>query len=292
MGTEDRAMKSWVKWTATIGLGLLGAAVVATGGVYAASEVIRHQQWPKLPVTIEASRDPGATARGARLATVYGCHDCHGADMAGRRFHDEPALARISGANLTLAAAHQSDADLARAIRTGVAADGRGLWVMPSAAFSRLTDAETADLIAHLRTFKPHGEPSGGIQMGPVGRLGVVLSKFSAEPQKLRDGVHDPLDLGPVLAQGRSMTRACAECHGVDLKGEEAAHAPDLAIAASYPLADFKRLMRTGVAAGDRKLPLMSQTAVSRFSGWSDEEIAALHAYLKARAERVLVASR
>jgi cytochrome c553 len=285
-------MKPWVKWTATIGLSLVGAAVVAAGGVYAASEAIRHQQWPKAPVTIEASHEPAAAARGAKLAVVYGCHDCHGADLAGKLFHDEPALARISGANLTLAAAHQSDADLARAIRTGVAADGRSLWVMPSAAFSRLTDAETADVIAYIRTFKPHGPPSRGIEIGPVGRLGVVLRKFKGEPEKLHDGVADPIDLGSGRAQGRAMTRACAECHGVDLKGEAATKAPDLAIAASYPLADFKRLMRTGVAAGDRKLPLMSATAVARFSGWSDEEIAALHTYLTARAERVLVASQ
>lgn len=285
-------MRPLMKWTARIGLGLVGAGLLAAGTVYAGSEIVRRQHWPKPPVTIVAHRDADAVARGARLAQVYGCHDCHGADMTGKLFHDEPALARMSGANLTLAAATQSDADLARAIRTGVAADGRGLWVMPSAAFSRLTDSETADLIGYLRTFQPRGQPSAGVRLGPVGRVGIVLRKFRSEPQMLKEGVRDAVDLGPVLAQGRALTRACAECHGVDLKGREEAHAPDLAIAASYPLADFKRLMRTGVAAGDRKLPLMSDTAASRFSGWSDVEIQALHDYLKARADTVLMASR
>jgi hypothetical protein len=64
--------------------------------------------------------------------------------------------------------------------------------------------------------------------------------------------------------------------------------APDLTIAAAYDLADFERLLRTGVAAGDRKLGLMSQIAPERFNALSHEEIAALHDYLRARADRAL----
>jgi len=45
-------------------------------------------------------------------------------------------------------------------------------------------------------------------------------------------------------------------------------------------------LLRTGVAVGNRKLGLMSEIAPARFNALSHEEIGALHAYLKARAER------
>jgi mono/diheme cytochrome c family protein len=76
------------------------------------------------------------------------------------------------------------------------------------------------------------------------------------------------------------------ECHGRDLKGGALANGPDLAIAGAYELADFEKLLRTGVAAGDRRLGLMSESAPVRFNVLSHEEIAALHAYLKARAER------
>ena len=62
-------------------------------------------------------------------------------------------------------------------------------------------------------------------------------------------------------------------------------NAPDLTRAAAYDLDEFKRLLRTGVAASDKKLGLMSQTSPVRFGGWSDEEIAALHRYLTRRAE-------
>jgi hypothetical protein len=60
---------------------------------------------------------------------------------------------------------------------------------------------------------------------------------------------------------------------------------PDLTIAGAYDPADFENLLRTGVAAGGRKLGLMTESAPGRFNALSHEEISALHAYLKARAD-------
>jgi mono/diheme cytochrome c family protein len=157
---------------------------------------------------------------------------------------------------------------------------------MPSEAFSRLSDAETGDLIAYLRTFPEKGVPQHAKQLGPVGRIGVLLGKFRSAPQILKDSQGaGPRDLGPQFAQGRTLARACMECHGLDLKGSKAVNAPDLAIAGAYDLGDFEKLLRTGIAAGDRKLGLMSATAPGRFNAFSHQEIAALHAYLRARAD-------
>jgi mono/diheme cytochrome c family protein len=174
---------------------------------------------------------------------------------------------------------------LARALRSGVAADGRPLWIMPSSAFSRLSDQETVDLIAYLKTYPETGAPQPGKQIGPVGRIGALIGKFRSEPAVIRASAgKEPVDLGPKYAQGRALTRACMECHGLDLKGGAMANAPDLTIAGAYEPEDFERLLRTGVAAGNRKLGLMSETAPKRFNILSHEEIGALHAYLKARA--------
>lgn len=270
--------------------GLLGLAVVvvfAAAGVFAASEVLIRWPQAKAPVSLVASRERAAVVRGKRIATLYGCHDCHGADLTGRLFFDEMPVARVAGPNLALAMAHQSDADLARAIRTGVAADGRGLWIMPSDSFANLSDAETADLLAYLRTFPAKGSPQPAKQIGPVGRIGALIGKFRSAPAMLKASTRvGPPDLGPQFAEGRSLARACVECHGETLKGSPAVNSPDLTIAGAYDPADFERLLRTGVAAGGRKLGLMTETAPGRFNALSHEEIAALHAYLKARAER------
>lgn len=273
-----------------IGWGLAGLAaflVFVLVGAFAASEVmIRWPHRAPTPVLV-ASRDPGAVARGKRLATLFGCHDCHAPDLSGRLFFDQMPLARMAGPNLSLVLPHQSDGEIARAIRQGVAADGRPLWVMPSDAFSRLSDRETADLIAYLRTFPAKGAAQPAIQVGPVGRIGVLTGKFTPAAHNIeKERGLEPVDLGPEHARGRELARACMECHGRDLKGGEAARAPDLAIAGAYDLADFEKLLRTGIAAGDRRLGLMSETAPARFNVLSHEEIAALHDYLKARAER------
>lgn len=277
-------MKRILRWFGLGLAGVAGLALIAIAVVYGTTEVMLRKHLPKSEVHIVAATDPGAVGRGARLAKLYGCSDCHGADLKGVLFFDEMPIARIAGPNLSLEAARQTDADLARAIRTGVAADGRQLWVMPSDAFARLTDAETADLLAYLRSVPPHGEAQPAKVMGPVGRLGALLGKFRSAPDQIRLKGHlTPMDLGPQFAQGREIARACTECHGVDLKGSETTNSPDLAIVGAYDLADFERLLRTGVAVGGRKLGLMSETAPGRFNVLSHEEIAALHAYLQAR---------
>ena len=120
-----------------------------------------------------------------------------------------------------------------------------------------------------------------------MARLGVLLGKFHSEPDTIAADARLMLaDVGPAHTRGRDMARACVECHGAELKGGGFTGAPDLTIAAAYDDADFERLMRTGVAAGNRKVGLMSEIAPDRFGAWSSEEIAALHGYLKARAQR------
>ena len=270
-------MKRVLRW--------MGLVAVAVAVAYGASEVMLRARLPKAPVTLTASRDPGAVARGAQVSRVYGCNDCHGAELEGKLFFDHMPLARVAGPNLSLEVGRQSDADLTRAIRQGVGSEGQVLWIMPSQAFAHLTDAETADLLAYLRSKPPTGAPQPAKQVGPVGRIGILLGKLKPAPAMLADeaGRSAP-DLGPKFARGRSLARACMECHGADLKGLAQVKAPDLTIAGAYDEADFERLMRTGIGAGDRQLGLMTEVSPARFNAWSHDEIGALHAYLKARA--------
>jgi mono/diheme cytochrome c family protein len=114
------------------------------------------------------------------------------------------------------------------------------------------------------------------------------LGKFRSEPLVIAAHENPRLpDLGPEHRLGREVARACVECHGPQLQGGGPAQAPDLMIAASYDPADLERLLRTGKAAGDRELRLMSASSRIRFAALTDAEIVALHGYLKARAERV-----
>lgn len=277
---------NFLKWAGYGLAGLAGLVVLAAGAAFAASEAMIRWPAADTPAAIVAASGPDAIARGQRIARLGGCHDCHGEKLEGRLFHDEKPVVRAWATNLSRALVEQSDADFERAVRRGVAADGRALWIMPSSALSHLSDGEMADLMAYLRTFPPTGETQPRLQIGPVGRVGVLLGKFHSEPALLKAGAPGLDDLGPRHALGRDLARFCVECHGPSLEGSEMLKAPDLTMAASYEPEDFERLLHTGIAAGNRKVGLMTAVSPARFGGLTSEEVAALHDYLKARAAR------
>ena len=229
-------------------------------------------------------------AHGERLARVLGCYGCHGEDLTGEDW-SEPGFGRLWTANLTRAVPNYDDGALVRAIAGGLRHDGAELWEMPSWLFTTLSEPDMAALIAFLRSRPATGpvRPLPAFEAGA--RREIAAGTFTSSRAQVRErGRRWPPDAGPSHALARYIVRAtCAECHGVDLRGRrpnpEATPRPDLAIAAAYTREDFRRLMRTGVAAGERQLDMMSGVARGRYAHFSDAEIDAVHAYLQARAQ-------
>lgn len=278
-------MNRRLKWAAYGLTGVIGAAALLAGGAYATSEAMIRWPAAKAAGVATASRDPEAIARGRRLAVEYACHGCHGERLQGQMFHEIPGLLRGWAPNLTLAVARQTDAELDGALRHGVGADGRRLWIMPSNAFAHLSGQEAGDLIAYMRSFEPAGADLPRTEFGPLARLGILLGKLRSEPAQIaKDRGLAPVDLGLGHARGRRLARACIECHGANLTGNEMIDAPDLMVAASYSPDEFHRLLREGVGSGGRRLRFMARVGPDRLSAWTAEDIRALHGYLRARA--------
>ena len=238
-----------------------------------------------------AAATPAQLADGTRQLSILGCVSCHGEGLRGKLFFDVPNVAKLYAPNLTLIAAHADDQRLAQAIRQGVGHDGRSLFVMPSAQYSRLTDAETTALIQAIRQQPRGGTQSPPISVGPLGRIGIATGKFKMQPDLVAEYAERmPADLGPKFASGRHLAMTnCAECHGATLSGGEPKpelKAPDLSIVGAYDLPKFTRLMRTGVPASGKKLELMDDIARNDLSHYNDAEIAALYAYLHERAQK------
>ena len=110
-----------------------------------------------------AAEGPDAVERGRYVATSANCVSCHtragGAAYAGGRAIATP-LGILHSTNITpdreTGIGSWSEQDLKRALREGVAADGRYLFpAFPYPFYTRLTDADIADLYAYLRTLKP-----------------------------------------------------------------------------------------------------------------------------------------
>ncbi len=234
---------------------------------------------------------PQAVADIERRARTLGCISCHGEGLSGKIFLDDAKVALLHSPNLTEVAARASDQQLARAIRQGIGVDGRALLVMPSEAYQHLTDEETSALIAYIRRLPRAGTVSPRRGIGPLGRLGIAQGSFQTSPALVAEYLKRPApDLGQAHAFGRHLARTtCAGCHGSDLSGRKVSpeiDAPDLTIAGAYDLPAFRRLLREGVAPGNKPLKEMRRIAREDSRFYTDEEIAALHAYLVARAQR------
>jgi cytochrome c553 len=266
---------------------LLAAAAIwfASGRMLGRSHAAAAERLPQ----------PGAAqlADAGRQARVLGCTNCHGRALQGGLVFDGQPFATVWAPNLTELAPRVGDQQLAQAIRQGIGHDGRALFIMPSDQYSRLSDREVAALIAFVR----HAPRSGGsvpaIRWGPIGRFAVAMGQIRPVMATVGDyRLRQPYDTGPGEAAGRRLAATvCAACHGPDLTGGAADGGgnppPDLAIAGGYDLAQFRTLMRTGVPPGGRDLGLMKEVALRDFSSFSAEEVGQLHAYLRARAERV-----
>lgn len=276
-----------------LGYGVAALALVllvAAGTIWILSERALAEKVEPSPSRL-ATPTAAQLADASRQLQVSGCFTCHGPGLQGRIFVDIPGVATIPAPNVALIAAKMSDAQLDHAIRQGIGHDGRALFIMPSQQYQFLTDAEVAAMIAAIRKLPAAGKEQPRISLAPKGRMGVALGKFTNVPTLVAAYRLQPLpDLGPTTSVGRHLVQTnCSECHGADLKGREirpGTISADLAIAGAYDAAQFRTLLKTGMAPGHKKLGLMGDVARSDFSHLAEAEMDAIHAYLVELANR------
>lgn len=281
-------MKRGLKWLG-IGLGgIVGLLLVAAIVMYAIGSSRIGRTYEAQTANLLVSQDAEAVSRGAHVASINGCTDCHAPNLGGQVFVDEPPF-RIIAPNLTRGrggvGGRYTPATFDRAIRHGIGYDGRGLLVMPSAAFHNLSDRDAADLIAYLSQMPPVDNELPPTEIRPLGRL---LASFAIDPTMevntapARSEAPAP---GRTAEYGAYLTSiTCAYCHGADLRGAQppvpdSPPAPDLASAGQWPVDAFVHALRTGETPGGRQLnPEVMPWTFTR--NMSDDEIAAIHMHL------------
>lgn len=284
-------MRKALRW-AGIGLGtLVGLLLLAAIIVFIWSEIILGRDYAAAAETLPAP-NAAELAEAPRLARLLGCLSCHGEGLKGKVMFDAPGVAKVFAPNITEVASKASDQQLAAGIRQGIGHDGRGLFIMPSPQYSRLTDRETASLVAWIRTLPRAEGQTRGLSAGPLGRIGLVIGSFRPGPEAVAEYRRQvPIALGAEHEAARHLaSTACSECHGPSLMGGSAGpgeKTPDLRVAAGYDAAQFKTLLRTGRPPTGRDLGLMTTVSKQDFSHLTDAEIDALYAYLVARAKRL-----
>ena len=271
----------WVAWTLGGLLSLLLLLTAVVTWVWLASEAHLRSFAPQAAFTTPIPDDAAAIARGEHLALTRGCGGCHGVDLAGQLMWDF-ALAP----NLARYAREESAATFEAALRQAIGRDRRALYSMPSYNFLHLRDADVADLFAYLRSVPVVDKPLPQPRLPWLIRLDIALGLDSALPAVL-DQV-PPLrrldDPDPRITRGEYLAMTtCNECHGFSLRADTPwdDSAPDLVIVMAYDEAAFRRLMREGIALGDRELEMMSGVARERFAHFTDREVEDLYTFLR-----------
>ena len=245
---------------------LLGLLILIVGALAALGSSKVNKQYDVEPEEMAVSQDTAVLNRGQYLVSVN-CTGCHGDDLGGTPFFQDPALGTIPAPNLTSgqggAAAVYSDADWVRAIRHGIDPDGKPLMIMPSAAFWHYSDADLAAIIAYLQSAPPVDATWEPRQLGLMGRVLVgagaldVLDVLAAA--HIDHAAPRPAAPAPAVtaAYGEYIvnTTDCRSCHGANLAGGQSSEpgappAPSLApdgSLAGWSAADFITTMRTGV---------------------------------------------
>lgn len=279
-----------------IGVGLvvlLGLMALGAGLAIADSRSRLAERRAVHDERVAVPTDAAGLAEGRRLFLSRGCADCHGEQGEGRVVMDD-APGRLVATNLTELPQRFDDADYVRAIRDGIAPDGRPLVFMPSNEYHGLSDADVGALVAYLKTLPPVVSSLPTMEVRPLGHLLHVAGVFPLVPAERIDPAV-PREAAPTPAPtaeyGRYLAAGCTGCHGEGLSGGPIPGAPpELGIPANltphatgllaWDEAEFTRAMRTGVRPDGtqldpRKMPWRS------LQHMNDVELAALYAYLR-----------
>jgi cytochrome c553 len=277
---------------------LLGAAVagvVAYARADLASRGSRTYDIRLPPLTVRY--DAATVARGEHLAKhVAGCTECHGDDLGGKVFVDDPGLGRISAPNLTRGeggrGARLGEADWLRAIRYGVGDAHRPLFIMPVRDYQTYSGEDIAAMIAYARTVPPVDRIVPSRETTPLAAVLALAGKLPSYEVEAID-VNAPLPaavpVGRTVEYGRYLAQTCTGCHRADWSGGPMAAAPPDAPPVSnltpggelaqWSEADFVRAMREGKRPDGRSLhPFMPWRA---FAGMTDDELGALFVFLR-----------
>ena len=282
-------MKKWLRRAGMVLGALIVLILIGIGAVYALSSArLGETHAAEAHAFMPAGGD---VDEGLRLSEVYGCAECHGANLGGTLLIDGMPFARIAAPNLTAGRADGALTDEQWEISTrhGIGPDGRALFVMPSAEYVHLSDQDLADIVAYARTLPPVSDDLPAPTLGPVGRMMFVLGQLSTAPDLMPAEARHVASVAkePNAEFGHYLTRLCTGCHGADLAGAASGDpggppAPSLTRSSplgSWTLEQFKTAMRVGQTPDGRQLApqFMPWQAIGQAS---DTELEAMWVYL------------
>jgi len=222
-------MKGLLKWLVIIFGGLVGLILIIGLILYGIGQARLNKTYTITPQIVKIPVDEESLLEGKRIFQYRGCEACHGEELQGVTYLENPAIGQVITPNLTTGEGgvgdERTDLDLVRAVKYGVSSDGTALLFMPSTEFYYLSDNDLGVILSYIRS-KPavdnQPEPSelsttGFIVMNltqDITFLPAELIPFEEEPPTAPEP-------GLTVEYGEYLALSCPVCHGLELSGGE-----------------------------------------------------------------------
>jgi hypothetical protein len=210
--------------------GLLGLVLLSGLGLYGLGWVRLNRTYPvdPVPITIPVSSEQ-LLLEGQRIFRYRGCEACHGEELQGLVYLDNPAIGQVITPNLTQGiggiGSERSDLDLIRAIRHGLDPAGKPLLFMPSTEFYFLSNRDLGLVLAYLRSVPAVDNQTAPSRLSPMGFIAMNLTReITFLPAELIPHEQDlPVfpEPGLTVEYGEYLSLSCPVCHGMTLSGGE-----------------------------------------------------------------------
>lgn len=221
-------MKKTTKKIGFILISFIGAILVVSIVASAKTTSRLNKPYDVTPEYIEIPTGIASIEEGRRLVSIY-CIECHGKNLEGKNFSDDPSIIFLDTPNLTTGeggvGSFYSDEDWVRAIRHGINPDGRPLVVMPSQYFYNFSDEDLGQIIAYIKSAPPENRITQETAFGFLGKVLIGLGLFedviSAEvidhdgPRPIAPEAKVSVEFGNYLVD----TFRCKSCHSKSLSG-------------------------------------------------------------------------
>jgi mono/diheme cytochrome c family protein len=286
------------KWVGGVLGGLAGLILVAGLVLYGLGQSRLNKTFLVQPESIQLPADAESLQEGQRIFRYRGCEACHGEQLQGLTYLDNPAIGQVITPNLTTGKGgigqERTDLDLIRAIRHGLKPDGRPLLFMPSTEFYYLSDQDLGKILAYIRSQTPIDNQTSSSQLSTTGFMVMNLTReITFIPAELipHDQERPPLpEPGQSPEYGEYLSLSCPVCHGSNLSGGEIPGFPPEWPAAgnlttgqgsrmlSWGEEGFITIIRQGEKHGRALHPDYMPWTSYRYM--TDQELSAVYAYL------------
>jgi mono/diheme cytochrome c family protein len=222
-------VKSFFKWLGIILGGVLGLITLSGLILYGMGQRRLMRTYQVDPEPIPIPEDHLSLQEGKRIFQYRGCEACHGEQLQGVVYLDNPAIGQVITPNLTAGeggiGAELSDQDLVRAVRHGLGPDGKPSLFMPSTEYYYLSNDDLGKVIAYIRSMSPVNNYPAPSQLSPTGFAVMNLTgEITFLPAELIPHGEKPPpapDPGVTPDYGEYLSLSCPVCHGLGFSGGE-----------------------------------------------------------------------